>query len=259
MRTGRGLQRIVIASLLLLCQGVFAFDAVLSTVASDSFTYTGKQVADNRQRHWHDPWAYYKAQQRHLAQQQQEQAAQKKKEADAAKARAEHERIENEWDNLQSRYNAINVLSALERAKDDFCTATNLFAGAESPEFVAHTNLMVKLTRQLIAEQKNAKICFNRNLVLSDVKPVVARFEDAHKALVREMDSFKVQCSIRRSWIHVEALYGKPTTNEVPTIRTTRSSPSTADKLRELKQLFDEGVLTQEEYDQKRKELLSTY
>lgn len=259
MKASPRLYPVAIASILLLCQGVSAVGAVRSTVATDSFVRIGKQVVDDRQRHRYDPWAKYNAEQRRRVQQQQEQAEQKKKEADAAKSRAEHERIEDEWDNLQSRYNAIDVSAALEQAKADFCTATNLFKGAESPEYIAHTNSMVKLTRQLLIEQKQAKACFNRNLVLSNVKPMVDRFENAHKALLREIDSFSVQCSIRRSWIRVEKLYGKPATNEVTTIQSTRSTLSAADKLRELKKLFDEGVLTQEEYDEKRKELLSTY
>ena len=195
MKSAPRLQPIAIALMLLLCQSASAIETDRSTVATDSFVHIGKQMADNRQRHRDSSWYdRYRAEERRLEKQREEREKQRQKEQDKARAEAERRRMEDAWTDLQSRYNAIDVKMVLERAKVDFCLATNLLEKESSPEIVAHTNMMVKLTRQLIDAKNKAKICFNRNAVLSEVKPKVVRFEKASTALVREMDAFKELC-----------------------------------------------------------------
>ena len=229
---------------------------------------------EDRQRHKHiDPWLIeYRREKRRQEEQSKKALEDARKKEKAEKTLEDNKRWEEMRTGLQNRFNAVDVQATLERAKADFTISTNLFAKSTPPEFVMHTNSMVKLTKQFWDAQKEAKSCFNPNAVLSHVEMKVSRYEKAHKALVREMDSFnrflvsgnaeeydkrEVGGEFNRPVFHrrrTRPVFVSPNTREVP--EADRSFPSSADKLRELKKLFDEGILTKEEYDTKRKELL---
>lgn len=220
----------------------------------------------NRQRHKQaDYWDWQKAQERRREEQAKkaaEEAAKKKKEQQTLE---DNRRWEEKRTELQNRFIAIDVKLVLERARSDFAISTNLFAKSPTPAFIAHTNYMVKLTKQFLDAQKYAQSCFNPNAVLSQVETNVSRYEKAHEALVKEMDSFN------QPSMPVNPDYAAPSqqvfrrrrmstvliaTNTTDAATASPSLSLSADKLRELKKLFDEGILTQEEYDAKRKELL---
>ena len=211
-----------------------------------------------------DPLLQWKMEQRREEEnkKRQEEALEKKRKEQ--KTLADNKRWEETRTDLQNRFHAIDVKLVLDDAKSDFTSATNRFSASPTPEFTAHTNRMVKLTKQFVAAQRRAQCCLNPNAVLSQVEVEVVHFEQAHEALREEIGALDrpafPESPASARGVGPFAVSPRRNNQSVENIRpeTPAESATPADRLRGLKQLFDEGVLTQEEYDAKKKELIES-
>ena len=209
-----------------------------------------------------DPWAQWRVEQKRREEKREKEERELERKQKERETLETNKRWEDKRTKLKNRFNAIDFKLALDQARADFTFATNRFSSNPTFEFVAHTNKMVKLTKQFVDAQQKAQSCFNPNALLSQVEADVFRFEKAHQALVDEIgrfnrtasgEEFDNGISDRPAFRRRRTGFRKQDDSAVaPEVRLP------ADKLRELKKLFDEGILTQEEYDAKRKELLES-